>query len=570
MDFNPKYFDFIKARVVGVTVPTVDFIPDSEGIISYCARVSNPSNQQNFESAAGLLKYCMKNGHWSVFDMANILIEVEAPRDIARQVLRHSSMKFQEFCVAEDSMITMIHDSGRSYKRSIKELYDLQESKYKGRANWTVRHYNENTKQLEPAAIKEIFKTGLKDCFEMTLESSLTKTGKKVKATADHKFLTLNGWKRLGDITTEDFVAENGIPLYQDPAWLSGAKKVAIATGTGVQGIADMAGISYHTARKWLRINSLQFTHAEVAAYTEIWNKHLPSEQQPMFNKSHSKESRDKMSKSARSGQDSEFYTDGSFTMEDGPFRKKVTRWSRGYLTELLNKQGGKCAITGLTLTRDDAEVDHILPVYSNPELAFEVSNLQVISRKEHDKKTQKEKQESRWTIKWKKVSSVNFVGELETYDMEIDAPSHNYVANGIITHNSQRYAVAQSLVVRETRLQDKKNRQNSIELDLTDKEDFDKCLEWEKRQGEVIALVKKHYAWAIENDIAKECARVILPEGNTMSYMYANTTVRSAITYLSVRDDEGVTQKEHVYLAKVIKPAIIEHFPFLEELLEK
>lgn len=231
MDFNPKYFDFIKARVVGVTVPTVDFIPDSEGIISYCARVSNPSNQQNFESAAGLLKYCMKNGHWSVFDMANILIEVEAPRDIARQVLRHSSMKFQEF---------------------------------------------------------------------------------------------------------------------------------------------------------------------------------------------------------------------------------------------------------------------------------------------------------------------------------------------------SQRYAEAQNFYVREARLQDKKNRQNSIDLDLSNEEDFNKILEWEKRQGEVIALVKKHYAWAIENDIAKECARVILPEGNTMSYMYANTTVRSAITYLNVRDDEGVTQKEHVYLAKVIKPAIVEHFPFLEELLEK
>jgi len=231
MEFNPKYFDFIKGRVVGVTVPTVDFIPDSEGIISYCARVSNPSNQQNFENAAGLLKYCMKNGHWSVFDMANILIEVEVPRDIARQVLRHSSMKFQEF---------------------------------------------------------------------------------------------------------------------------------------------------------------------------------------------------------------------------------------------------------------------------------------------------------------------------------------------------SQRYAEAQNFYVRETRLQDKKNRQNSIDLDLNNEEDFNKILEWEKRQGEVIALVKKHYAWAIENDIAKECARVILPEGNTMSYMYANTTVRSAITYLNVRDDEGVTQKEHVYLAKVIKPAIIEHFPFLEELLEK
>lgn len=561
-------FDFIKCRVIGVTTPVVDFIPTAEDIPAFCARVSNPDNQKNFDTAAGLLKYCMRVGHWSVFDMSNIVVEIEAPRDIARQVLRHSSMKFQEFCVAGDSMITMIHDSGRSYKRPIKELYDLQESDYKGRANWNARHYNELTKQLEPALIKEVFKTGLKDCFEMTLESSLSKTGKKVKATADHKFLTLNGWKKLCDITVEDFVAENGVPLYQDPIWLSGAKKVAIATGTGVQGIAEMAGISYHTVRKWLRINNLQFTHKETASYTETWNKNLPAEMQPMFKKSHSKESRDKMSKSARSGQDSEFYTNGNFTLEDGPFRKKVTRWSRGYLNEILNNQDGKCAITGVVLEREEAEVDHILPVYSNPELSFEFSNLQVISRKEHDKKTQKEKQEARWTIKWKKVSSIEPVGQLETYDMEIDAPSHNYVANGIITHNSQRYAVAQQFVIRETRLQDTKNRQNSIDLNITNQSDFDLMLDWQNRQQEVINLVKDNYDWAIKNGIAKECARVILPEGNTMSYMYANATVRQWITYLKVRDDEGVTQKEHVDLARKVKPAIVAHFPFLEELL--
>lgn len=226
MNFEPKYFDFIKARVIGVTQPVVDFIPDSEGIISYAARVSSPQNQQNFETAAGLLKYCMKHGHWSVFDMADLIIEIEAPRDIARQVLRHSSMKFQEF---------------------------------------------------------------------------------------------------------------------------------------------------------------------------------------------------------------------------------------------------------------------------------------------------------------------------------------------------SQRYAIAQQFVIREARLQDNKNRQNSFDVD-----DFELKVEWEKRQQEVLDVVKKNYEWAVENNIAKECARVILPEGNTMSYMYAKTSVRSVLTYLNVRDDVGVTQKEHVYLAKAIKPAVIEHFPFLEELLEK
>lgn len=224
-------FDFIKAQVIGITTPTVDFIPTAEDLPAFCARVSNPDNQKNFDTAAGLLKYCMRVGHWSVFDMSNIVVEIEAPRDIARQVLRHSSIKFQEF---------------------------------------------------------------------------------------------------------------------------------------------------------------------------------------------------------------------------------------------------------------------------------------------------------------------------------------------------SQRYAVAQNFVIRETRKQDTKNRQNSIDLDLTNNLDCALMLEWNARQEYVIELVKEHYNWAIDNGIAKECARVILPEGNTMSYMYANGTVRQWITYLKVRDDLGVTQKEHVDLARKIKPVIIEHFPFLEELMEK
>lgn len=90
-------FDFIKCRVIGVTQPVVDDIPDSEGILSYAARVSNPSNQDNFATAGGLLKYCVKNKHFSVFETCNITMEIEAPRDIARQILRHRSFSFQEF-----------------------------------------------------------------------------------------------------------------------------------------------------------------------------------------------------------------------------------------------------------------------------------------------------------------------------------------------------------------------------------------------------------------------------------------------------------------------------------------
>lgn len=90
-------FDFIKCRVIGVTQPVVDFIPDSEGIISYAARVSAPNNQTNFDTAAKLLKYCVEHQHYSVFETCNITMEIEAPRDIARQILRHRSFSFQEF-----------------------------------------------------------------------------------------------------------------------------------------------------------------------------------------------------------------------------------------------------------------------------------------------------------------------------------------------------------------------------------------------------------------------------------------------------------------------------------------
>lgn len=89
--------DKIKAKVIALTLPVVDYIPDSEGLISYCARVSNEGNQLNFDTAEGLLKYCIRNAHWSIFEMSNVVVEIKVPRDISRQVLRHRTSCFQEF-----------------------------------------------------------------------------------------------------------------------------------------------------------------------------------------------------------------------------------------------------------------------------------------------------------------------------------------------------------------------------------------------------------------------------------------------------------------------------------------
>lgn len=92
-----KLFDFNKVKVIGVTQPVVEYIPDSEGILSYAARVSSPNNQENFDTAGKLLAYCVKHKHYSVFETCSLTMEIETPRDIARQILRHRSFSFQEF-----------------------------------------------------------------------------------------------------------------------------------------------------------------------------------------------------------------------------------------------------------------------------------------------------------------------------------------------------------------------------------------------------------------------------------------------------------------------------------------
>lgn len=80
--------------------------PSADNVVGYCARVSNPANQDN-PDVAGLLRYCAKHGHWSVFEMASMCLEIETTRDIARQILRHRSFSFQEFSQRYADVSTM-------------------------------------------------------------------------------------------------------------------------------------------------------------------------------------------------------------------------------------------------------------------------------------------------------------------------------------------------------------------------------------------------------------------------------------------------------------------------------
>ena len=160
---------------------------------------------------------------------------------------------------------------------------------------------------------------------------------------------------------------------------------------------------------------------------------------------------------------------------------------------------------------------------------------------------------------------------EMVSACLEIDTTRD--IAHQVVRHRSfsfqefsQRYAnpedMANTFMTREARLQDQKNRQNSIELS----DESELHYAWKEKQQEVIDTARNAYDWAITNGIAKEQARVVLPEGCTKTRLYMNGTIRSWVHYIELRGANG-TQKEHMEIAHACAKVISKIFPIMNEL---
>ena len=159
---------------------------------------------------------------------------------------------------------------------------------------------------------------------------------------------------------------------------------------------------------------------------------------------------------------------------------------------------------------------------------------------------------------------------EMANAVLEIDTTRD--IAHQIVRHRSfafqefsQRYAepgeMGEVFVTSEARLQDNKNRQNSIELDLGEEGNAELVVKWEEMQQDVCFAAGRAYEWAINNGIAKEVARKVLPEGLTKTRLYMNGTIRSWVHYIELRSANG-TQKEHMEIAKACAEVIAQIFP--------
>ena len=167
----------------------------------------------------------------------------------------------------------------------------------------------------------------------------------------------------------------------------------------------------------------------------------------------------------------------------------------------------------------------------------------------------------------------------LEMVSVCIEIETTRDIARQILRHRSfsfqefsQRYAdPTQDLdfVIREARLQDTKNRQNSVEINLQNDEQRQIAYQWQNLQRDLINKTKEIYSWAISKGIAKEQARAVLPEGLTVSRLYMNGTLRSYIHYIMLRAGNG-TQKEHAEIALACAEVIAEIFPMTKDLINE
>jgi len=483
----------------------------AQEVITYNARVSNPKNQSNFDTASGLLKYCIKHGHWSIFEQADMTLEINTTRGIAAQILRHRSFCFQEFCLAGDAKITISSANGVLQRVPIKDLYEKWKNpNFKARF---ARSYDSELNRFIVAPILSVYSSGEKDVYEYSIQA--TDSTRKIKCTREHRVYTKEkGFVPFGEAYDNNLtVALNGevaepLPyqmkeVLEEEFWMGSAK------------FAEKYDIAPVTARKWFR------KHGVIPENPNNW---------------------------ARSS------VDASFVAKLASFMK----WAR------KNVRKENCEQCGHDGSLRRLELSHKLPHDGCDQLAFDEKNLQTLCTTCHRKHDiEHQNKHYGWTLgmgaKWGKIKTETYLGVQETFDIEMDHHTHNFVADGIVVHNSQRYADVTLLpnvsVAPDLRSQDTKNRQNSID----DIPDYKKL----KLQGEIqehFAKGQELYNRLVDDGVALECARFVLPLA-TPTRMYMKGNCRSWIHYLQLRTHES-TQKEHRDVAEAAKCIFICQFP--------
>ena len=600
----------MKVELVAYTAgqPGTEFEGKSiDEIIVGMARVSSSRETNDlFQEPEKLLRHCIQHGHWSVFATCNITFKVETSRAMGRELLRHQVLP-QELCITGDSKISFVSPNGSIFYRSIEDLYDifsLQKEKYSAIEyhsrtkikNCNIKTFNLNSKLFDVSKIRNVFKNGIKDIYEIQLSD-----GKIIKSTLDHKYLNEKyQFFPIKDIcniiiNTDNSVisfekakiAVNGKNIYQDKEWLYLKKIESIENKLGLKFIAQEANVSTHTIKKWLKKFNLSFTKKEVSQYTQIWNKNKKG----YSIKPWSFEARENASKRTPKGKDHHSYKGGGRNE-----RELISSFLQTQKRIIFEKHGNFCNICKSV---KNIHLHHIEEVTRNPYKAYDIENIIPLCSECHSdthKKLRKQPYDkiydlnnfdwksvrpdylkdnpisffsktkrkfnfinnNKYTVNFVDVEKIKYLGKNETFDLEIESESHNYVANKIVVHNSQRYTDSPSYEPIELRKQAKTNRQSSLEP-VEDIETITKI-------HNHLKLTADLYTDLINLGVSRETSRMIQPETAT-TIMYLNAPVRVWLSVLNQRLHK-TAQKEIREVAELMRDQFIEKCPIISKMM--
>lgn len=436
-----------------------------------------------------------------------------------------------------------------------------------------LRMCNEHTGAIEHTTVTDVWSTGVKPLFSVTLEN-----GCKLKMTADHRCLTESGWMTLGAATNLRLGAGNGVTwdaaapafavngelVHRSAEWLRQHK----SAGWDVRRMALACGVSYHTIRKNLHRHGLQFTPAERAVLSGAAQR---GQRRTFHRAAFGPDWLEKV-RSARSGPNSNFWKGG--VSSD---RADIGRWTTQVAARVHRDNGYACVSCG---SKADLEAHHVDPVWHNPSRARDISNLTSLCGHCHGEIHRQNLEltflkhlnsghsaSEFWQLNpaaqprpqgrrsgaptklmrhWSRIARIDFAGEEMTYDLSVAGPFHNFVANGFIVHNSVNEYSARYSVVRDrfyhpsienVRKQSAANRQGGDEPmdELTAKEFSDYLDKVEASYAD--------YQKLIDKGVARELARIGLPV-NVYTEWYWKIDLHNLFHFLSLRMDAHAQQE--------------------------
>ena len=410
---------------------------------------------------ASYLGHILEVGHGSVIEHAVYnLIVTGVSRSFTHELVRHRAG--WAYCLAADTLIYSDHRSNGkregTKKRTIESIYRMQLTPH-GRSRLKLlrpRCLDESAGSFTNGRVKSVVQSGLKEVFRVVLED-----GKSITCSRDHRFLTRGGWKPIEQVAgglrvtsrlaiahgpLDEPIAVNGLPAYKDRDWL---REQYHTLGRPQADIANECGVAEITVRQWVRKHGLTKPIGSWSKGVSPWNQGLRYQGGWKL----SEETKQLLSSQKKGDRNPQWR--GGVTRDSVKLRQEAAAMRH----QLLERDGFQCRLCGKL--GGLLEIHHIIPIWAQPELAANRDNLAMVCVPCHDSMQGKELEYvERFGVarplpddcrvrrrgggnilvpKWRKIARIEYAGVQMTYDVEMEAPHHNFVANGIVTHNSQR-----------------------------------------------------------------------------------------------------------------------------------